>query len=185
MVEVRLIHGLADLVDLYGAHALVVNLHIEAADLETGEVAHQEAVDAHTVERADIAGDQRPPLVIGEIEARQRLGRIGLHGGAEGVVAQHLATQIVDGEDRHDALSFFCGPAVVSLLENIWSEDFQRACVGPTCPNSRVDVKGQFFAMIQSRAATSQLRRECELPQELAPEPTSEDKARSLRRYRR
>jgi len=34
-------------------------------------------------------------------------------------------------------------------------------------------------------AIERQPRAECELPQELAPEPTSEDKARSLRSYRR
>ena len=94
---------LANLVDFHRPHALIVDFDIEAADLEAGQIPHQEAVDAQAVERADIAGDQGTPLLVGEIEARQRLGRIGLHGGAEGMVAQHLATQMVDGENRHDA----------------------------------------------------------------------------------
>jgi hypothetical protein len=98
----RLTHRLADLVDLNGPHPLVVVPDIEPTDLEAREIAHQEPVDAHAVERADIAGDERAPLLVGEIEARQRLGRIGLHGGAEGVVAQHLAAQMIHCEDRHD-----------------------------------------------------------------------------------
>ena len=43
-------------------------------------------------------------LLVGEFQRCQRLGRIGLHGGAEGVVAQNLAAQVVHGENRHGPL---------------------------------------------------------------------------------
>src|SRR6476660_4873628 len=95
---------LAKLVDLHGAHALVVDLDIESADFITCEIAHEEAVDAHAVERADIAGDQRPAFFIGEVERRQRLGRIGLHGGAKAMIAQDLATKMVHRENAHGRL---------------------------------------------------------------------------------
>ena len=42
------------------------------------------------IERADVAGNQGAALVVGEVEARQRLRRIGLHRRAEGVIAQNF-----------------------------------------------------------------------------------------------
>ena len=60
---------LADLVDLHRAHALVVGRGVEPADLEARQIIHQEGVGAHAVERADVAGQQRAPLLVGEIEA--------------------------------------------------------------------------------------------------------------------
>src|SRR5262249_57331940 len=83
--------------------AWVVDPEREPAALKAGKIANQEPVAAHAEERANIAGDRGPPLLVGEIEVRQRLGRIGLHGGAEVVVAQHLAAQIVHSKDRHDS----------------------------------------------------------------------------------
>ena len=105
----RRAHGLdrlADLVDLHRAHALVVGRGVQAADLEARQIVHQEGVGAHAVERADVAREQRAPLLVGQIERRQRLGRIGLHRRAEGVIAQHFAAQMIDGEDRHGCLRF-------------------------------------------------------------------------------
>src|ERR1700724_2449889 len=48
-------HWLADFVDLHCAHALIVDLGVQPADLEAGQVVHQEAVGAHTVELPDVA----------------------------------------------------------------------------------------------------------------------------------
>ena len=95
---------LADLVDLHRAHALVVGRGVEPADLEARQIVHQEGVGAHAVERADVACEQRTPLLIGEIERAERLGRIGLHRRAERVVAQDLAAEMIDGKDRHERL---------------------------------------------------------------------------------
>src|SRR6185312_4798130 len=55
-------------------------------------------------QRADIAGQQQSPLIVVQIERAERLARIGLHRRAERVIAQHLAAQVIDGEDRHGAL---------------------------------------------------------------------------------
>ena len=93
---------LADFVDLHRAHALIVDFDVEPADFEAGEIAHQKAVDAHAVERADISGNQRLALVVGKVERRQRLGRIGLHGGAKGMVPQNFTAQIIHGKNRHN-----------------------------------------------------------------------------------
>ena len=95
---------LADLVDLHCAHALVVVRGVEPADLEAREVVHQEGVGAHAVELSDVAGKQRTPLRIGEIEGAKRLCRIGFHRRAECVVAQELAAEMIDGKDRHERL---------------------------------------------------------------------------------
>src|SRR6185503_4900962 len=92
---------LPKLINLHGTHALIVDLDIEPADLVAGEIAHEEAVDTHAVERADIAVDQRPALCVGEVESRQRLGRIGLHGSAEGMIAQDLSAKVVHCENAH------------------------------------------------------------------------------------
>ncbi len=84
------------------AHALVVILHIQSADFETGEIAHEEAVYAHPIERADIAGQKCAPLRVGQIKGRQRLCRVGFHGGAKRVVAQDLAAEMVHGKNGHN-----------------------------------------------------------------------------------
>src|SRR4029078_771701 len=83
----------ADFVDLHGAHALVVDRGVQSAELEACQVVHQERIGAHAVERADIAGKQRAPLLVGEIERSKRLGWIGLHRRAKAVIAQDFAAQ--------------------------------------------------------------------------------------------
>src|SRR5580692_7969290 len=80
-------HRLADLVDLHRTHALVVGLGVQPADLEAGEIVHEKTVGAHAVELADVAREQAAALLVGKFQRRQRLPRIGLHGGAEGVIA--------------------------------------------------------------------------------------------------
>src|SRR6516165_1730905 len=91
----------ADLVDLHGAHALVVGLHVEPTDFETRQIVHKEGVDAHPIQGADIACEQLLSLVVGEIKRGKRFRRIGSYGSTEAMVAQHLATKVVHRENRH------------------------------------------------------------------------------------
>src|SRR5262249_49655110 len=80
-------YRLPDLVDLHRAHALVVDFHIEPANLEARQIVHEERVDAHSIKGADVAGEQRAPLVVAEIEWGERVCRIGFHRRTESMVA--------------------------------------------------------------------------------------------------
>ena len=53
------------IVDLLGAHMLVVDLHIEPAHLEARHVGHQKRISSHTKESPDVAGKQG--LALGSI----------------------------------------------------------------------------------------------------------------------
>jgi hypothetical protein len=92
-------HWAPDLVYLHRAHALVVGFGVESADFETRQVVHEESIDAHAIESAHIASEQVSPLLISEINCGQRLRWIGLHCGAEGMIAQNFSTKMVDGKD--------------------------------------------------------------------------------------
>src|ERR1700747_2353087 len=89
-------YRLPDLVDLHRAHALVVDFHVEPANLEARQIVHEERVDAHSIKGADVAGEQRAPLIVAEIERGERVCRIGLHRRTESMVAQDLTTEMVD-----------------------------------------------------------------------------------------
>ena len=92
-------HGASDLVDLHGAHALVVGFQVEPANFETREIVHEESVHAHSIETADVAREQLLFLIIGEIKWGESFRRIGFHRGAEDMIAQNLATKMVDRKD--------------------------------------------------------------------------------------
>src|SRR4029077_17435517 len=94
-------YRLPDLVDLHRAHALVVDFHIEPANLEARQIVHEERVDAHLIKGADVAGEQRAPLIVAQIEWGERLCRIGFHRRTESMVAQDLTTEMVDRKNGH------------------------------------------------------------------------------------
>src|SRR5262245_45025506 len=94
-------YRLPDLVYLHRAHALVVDFHVEPANLEARQIVHEECVDAHSIKGADVAGEQRAPLIIAEIEWGERLCRIGFHRRTESMVAQDLTTEMVDRKNGH------------------------------------------------------------------------------------
>src|SRR5262245_21858132 len=94
---------LAKLIDLFGPHALIIDVDIEPAHLEACQVGHQKCVSAHAKQRADVTSDQRMALRVAQVLAGERLGGIVLNGGPKSVVAQHFTAQKIDGEDRHES----------------------------------------------------------------------------------
>src|SRR5258705_1122972 len=94
-------HGVSDLVDTHRAHALIIDLPIEPAYLETRKIIHEESVDAHSIEGTHIASEQGASLIVRQIERGESLHWSGLHRSTEDMVAQNLATKMVDREDGH------------------------------------------------------------------------------------
>jgi len=95
------LHGVSDLVDTYRAHALIIDLPVEPAYLETRKIIHEESIDAHSIEGAHIASEQGASLIVRQIEWGESLHWSGLHRSTEDMVAQNLATKMVDREDGH------------------------------------------------------------------------------------
>jgi len=100
------LHGVSDLVDTYRAHALIIDLPIEPAYLETRKIIHEESIDAHSIEGAHIASEQGASLIVRQIEWGESRHWSGLHRSTEDMVAQNLATKMVDREDGHRHLRF-------------------------------------------------------------------------------
>src|SRR5262249_57805617 len=56
-------YRLPDLVDLHRAHALVVDFHVEPANLEARQIFHDEPIDTHFLNVANISSHHPTPLI--------------------------------------------------------------------------------------------------------------------------